>query len=487
MSNSPLVVYTKLSPNHSGKRTKKIDTITIHCMAGNCSVETCGNLFASSSRQASSNYGIGTDGRIALYVDEANRSWCTSSNANDQRAVTIEVANNGGAPDWPVSAKAYAALLDLVTDICKRNGIKRLVWSTRKNDRVNHLNGCNMTVHRDYANKSCPGDYLYNRHGQIAAEVNKRLGVKDAGGSTGSQTSGGTTSGLKVGDVVDFKGTQHYTSAAAKDAKTCKPGKATITAVAAGKAHPYHLKAISGGGSTVYGWVNAADISTGSTGTATSYRVRTTADVLNIRKGPGTNYGVAGQIKGKGIYRTMIFLPCATSLVSYSMIFKSLFANDGLVNRVLSTVGIPTVDWFQNAWAARWVIVIALVWRWTGYNMVFYLAGLQNIDYSIYEAARIDGASPLQQFVHLTIPLLKPTILLTAIMSTSGTLQLFDESVNLTAGGPGKATMTLTHYIYNISFVETPKFNYAAALSVFILVVVAVLSAIQMKVGDKRD
>ena len=189
-------------------------------------------------------------------------------------------------------------------------------------------------------------------------------------------------------------------------------------------------------------------------------------------------------IKGKGIYRTMIFLPCATSLVSYSMIFKSLFANDGLVNRVLSTVGIPTVDWFQNAWAARWVIVIALIWR---YNMVFYLAGLQNIDYSIYEAARIDGASPIQQFIHLTIPLLKPTILLTAIMSTSGTLQLFDESVNLTAGGPGKATMTLTHYIYNISFVETPKFNYAAALSVFILVVVAVLSAIQMKVGDKRD
>ena len=192
-------------------------------------------------------------------------------------------------------------------------------------------------------------------------------------------------------------------------------------------------------------------------------------------------------IKGKGIYRTMIFLPCATSLVSYSMIFKSLFANDGLVNRVLSTVGIPTVDWFQNAWAARWVIVIALIWRWTGYNMVFYLAGLQNIDYSIYEDARIDGASPIQQFIHLTIPLLKPTILLTAIMSTSGTLQLFDESVNLTAGGPGKATMTLTHYIYNISFVETPKFNYAAALSVFILVVVAVLSAIQMKVGDKRD
>ena len=169
------------------------------------------------------------------------------------------------------------------------------------------------------------------------------------------------------------------------------------------------------------------------------------------------------------------------------MIFKSLFATDGLVNNVISAIGLTPVDWFQNAWAARFVIIIALVWRWTGYNMVFYLAGLQNIDYSVYEASYIDGATPFQQFTKITIPLLKPTILLTAIMSTSGTLQLFDESVNLTAGGPGKSTMTLAHYIYNISFVETPKFNYAAALSVFILISVAVLSAIQMKVGDKRD
>lgn len=175
MSNSPLVNYTKLSPNHSGKRNHAIDTITIHCMAGNASVETCGALFANPSRKASSNYGIGSDGRIALYVDEANRSWCSSSSSNDNRAITIEVANNGGAPDWPVSNKAYAALLDLVTDICKRNGIKKLVWSTNKNDRINHKNGYNMTIHRDFSNKSCPGDYLYNRHGQIAAEVNKRL------------------------------------------------------------------------------------------------------------------------------------------------------------------------------------------------------------------------------------------------------------------------------------------------------------------------
>ncbi len=175
MSNSALVCYTKLSPHNSGKRNHAIDTITIHCVAGNASVEALGNLFAADGREASSNYGIGSDGRIALYVDEANRSWCTSSSANDNRAVTIEVANTVADEPWPVSDEAYAALLDLVTDICKRNGIKKLVWSTDKNDRVNHLNGCNMTVHRDYAAKACPGKYLYDRHGAIAEEVNKRL------------------------------------------------------------------------------------------------------------------------------------------------------------------------------------------------------------------------------------------------------------------------------------------------------------------------
>ena len=194
-------------------------------------------------------------------------------------------------------------------------------------------------------------------------------------------------------------------------------------------------------------------------------------------------------LKFRGFLRTAVFLPCVTSLVAYSVLFKSMFSYDGLINSILLKTGLvsESVPWLSDPFWAKVVVIAAITWRWTGYNMVFYLAGLQNIDYSIYEAARIDGASPIQQFIHLTIPLLKPTILLTAIMSTSGTLQLFDESVNLTAGGPGKATMTLTHYIYNISFVETPKFNYAAALSVFILVVVAVLSAIQMKVGDKRD
>lgn len=175
MSNSPLVNYTKISPNKSSPRNHKIDTVTIHCVVGQCSVETLGNVFAPASRQASSNYGIGYDGRIGMYVEEKDRSWCSSNAANDNRAITIEVASDTKEP-YAVNAKAYAALIDLLVDICKRNGIKELVWSTNKADRVNHKNGCNMTVHRDYANKSCPGTYLYERHAQIASEVNKRLG-----------------------------------------------------------------------------------------------------------------------------------------------------------------------------------------------------------------------------------------------------------------------------------------------------------------------
>ncbi|WP_130836167.1 carbohydrate ABC transporter permease [Lachnoclostridium sp. Marseille-P6806] len=192
-------------------------------------------------------------------------------------------------------------------------------------------------------------------------------------------------------------------------------------------------------------------------------------------------------LRFRGLFRTMIFLPCATSLVSYSMIFRSMFANDGFVNTMLRGVGMAPVGWFQSGTAARAVIIIALVWRWTGYNMVFYLAGMQSIDYALYESAKIDGASVFASFRHITVPLLRPTILMTAIMSISGTLQLFDESVNLTNGGPGRETMTMSHYIYNTSFVQSPNFSYAAAVSVVILVMIAVLSFIQMKVGDKRD
>lgn len=178
LSNSKLISYTKISPNRTSPRNHKIDTVTIHCVVGQCSVETLGNIFTPTSRQASCNYGIGADGRIGMYCEEKDRSWCSSNAANDNRAITIEVASATKHP-YAVNAKAYAALIDLLVDICKRNGIPRLVWSTSKADRVNHKNGCNMTVHRDYANKSCPGEYLYSRHAQIASEVNKRLGSTD--------------------------------------------------------------------------------------------------------------------------------------------------------------------------------------------------------------------------------------------------------------------------------------------------------------------
>lgn len=177
MSNSPLVCYTRLSPNNSGKRNHNIDTITIHCMAGNLSIEACGSIFAPTSRRASSNYGVGSDGRVGMYVEEKNRSWCSSSGANDNRAVTIEVANDGGAETgWHISAKAYNALIDLVTDICRRNGIKRLLWRGDKS-LIGQVDKQNMTVHRWFAATACPGDYLYSIQGQIAAEVNNRLGA----------------------------------------------------------------------------------------------------------------------------------------------------------------------------------------------------------------------------------------------------------------------------------------------------------------------
>ncbi len=193
-------------------------------------------------------------------------------------------------------------------------------------------------------------------------------------------------------------------------------------------------------------------------------------------------------LKFRGLFRTCIFLPCATGLVAYSMIFRTLFTYDGMVNALLTNIGILSepINWLNDPFYAKVVIIVGLVWRWTGYNMIFYLSGMQSIDYSIYEAARIDGANQFRQLINITIPLLKPIILVTAIMSTNGTLQLFDESVNLTRGGPANMTITMSHYIYNTMFTKNPNFGYAAAMSFVILIMVAILSAIQTKVGDKR-
>ena len=174
MSNSPLVDYIKISPNKNSPRNHAIDTITIHCVVGQCSVETIGNVFAPVSRQASSNYGIGPDGRIGMYVEEKDRSWCSSNAKNDNRAITIEVASDTTHP-YAITDKAYKALVELCADICKRNGIKELKWKADKN-LIGQVDKQNMTVHRWFANKSCPGDYIYNRLGQIAAEVNRKIG-----------------------------------------------------------------------------------------------------------------------------------------------------------------------------------------------------------------------------------------------------------------------------------------------------------------------
>jgi len=195
-TNSPFVTYTKISPNKTSPRNHVIDTITIHAYVGQVTAERgCnGSRFVKYNpiSGASCNYVVGYDGSIGLCVEEKDRSWCTSNKANDHRAITIEVACDTAHP-YAVKDKAMVALIQLCADICRRNNIKKLVWSTDKNERVNHLNGCNMTVHRDYKNKACPGEFLYERHGYIADEVNKLLGFKTPTSSTTSTTSSSTT------------------------------------------------------------------------------------------------------------------------------------------------------------------------------------------------------------------------------------------------------------------------------------------------------
>lgn len=173
MSNSSLVSYTKLSPNHSGLRKQRIDTITPHCVVGHLSLLTLGNVFASNSRGASSNYGIDDQGHVGMYVEEKNRSWCTSSNSNDQRAVTIEIASDITTP-YKITDAAMKGLIKLSADICKRNNIPQLLWKADKS-LIGKIDKQNITVHRWFANKSCPGDYIFSQLGYVAHEVNKIL------------------------------------------------------------------------------------------------------------------------------------------------------------------------------------------------------------------------------------------------------------------------------------------------------------------------
>lgn len=208
MSNSSLVSYTQISPNKNSPRNHKIDTITIHCYVGQASVQSMAAWFLNPNAKASSNYGIGFDGKVGLFVEEKDRSWCTSSRENDHRAITIECACDEYHP-YTINTKVYTTLIKLVADICKRNGITKLVWSTDKKERMNHLNGCNMTVHRDYANKACPGDYIYNRLGTIAKEVNAMLGVKEES-TTQTPSTDEKDNARIIWDFLKSKGLNDY-------------------------------------------------------------------------------------------------------------------------------------------------------------------------------------------------------------------------------------------------------------------------------------
>ncbi len=181
-TNSPLVTYTKLSPNHSGQRTHTIDRITPHCVVGQCSVETVAEVFAPVSRQASCNYVIGADGRVGMICEEKNRSWCSSSAANDQRAVTIECASDKTEP-YAFKDEVYKRLIELCTDICRRNGKTKLLWLRTKEKTLSYEpkpDEMVLTVHRWFANKSCPGDWLMNRMDELAAKVTAALAPAQA-------------------------------------------------------------------------------------------------------------------------------------------------------------------------------------------------------------------------------------------------------------------------------------------------------------------
>lgn len=214
-TNSSLVDYTRLSPNNSGLRNHEIDTIAIHCVVGQCSVEALGAIFAPTSKQASSNYGIGSDGRVGMYVEEKNRSWCTSSSAVDNRAVTIECASDATEP-YAVKDVVFNKLIVLVADICKRNNITKLVWSDKKEDRINRVGGCNMMVHRDYSRKSCPGSYLYSKHQEIADKVNAILGKIDKAPDTDNKKPEVSEFVFNKGDTVKIASDAYYYNGKAK-------------------------------------------------------------------------------------------------------------------------------------------------------------------------------------------------------------------------------------------------------------------------------
>ena len=285
-TNSSLVSYTKLSPNHSGLRTHSIDRITPHCVVGQCSVETLGNIFLPTSRQASCNYGIGVDGRVGMYVEEKNRSWCSSSSANDQRAVTIECASDTTEP-YAFKDVVYQTLIKLCADICKRNGKKKLLWLGDKDKTLSYEPKSDemvLTVHRWFANKSCPGSWMYARMGDLAAKVTAQLG---GGASEDTETE------------YPEKLTEGYyrVRKAWSDSKSQKGAyKILSNAKKCADANP---------GYSVFD-NNGVNIYTPNTSTKAApdvpFTVKVSISDLNIRKGPGTDYAKTGKFTGKGVF-----------------------------------------------------------------------------------------------------------------------------------------------------------------------------------------
>ena len=285
-TNSSLVSYTKLSPNHSGQRTHSIDRITPHCVVGQCSVETLGNIFLPTSKQASCNYGIGVDGRVGMYVEEKNRSWCSSSSANDQRAVTIECASDTTEP-YAFKDVVYQTLIKLCADICKRNGKKKLLWLGDKDKTLSYEPKSDemvLTVHRWFANKSCPGSWMYARMGDLAAKVTAQLG-------------GGASEGTETEDPEKLTEGYYRVRKAWSDSKSQKGAyKILSNAKKCADANP---------GYSVFD-NNGVNIYTPNTSTQTApdvpFTVKVSISDLNIRKGPGTDYAKTGKFTGKGVF-----------------------------------------------------------------------------------------------------------------------------------------------------------------------------------------
>ncbi len=274
-TNSPMVVYTKLSPNHSGQRTMAIDRITPHCVVGQCSAEGLGDWFYKSSTQASSNYGIDKDGCVGMYVEEKNRSWCSSSGANDQRAITIECASDTTEP-YAFRDVVYQRLIELCADICKRNGKNKLIWFGDKDKTLNYTPKSGemiLTVHRWFANKSCPGNWMYARMGDLAEKVTKALQGSDSG------SGGGSDSGVK--ETIKW----YRVRKSWADSKTQKGAyKILDNAKKCADQNPGY-KVFDADGNVVYE-PKAAEPAEN-----VPFLVKVSISDLNIRKGPGTDYG----------------------------------------------------------------------------------------------------------------------------------------------------------------------------------------------------